>query len=161
MEKNRPRGRERNTSDTGKGVQKKGAVNTGSSGPAGRRNGLGGLLGGLGGAQRTGSQSGQRQERQNLDSQGIQMPSAQSEIVRGNLHKLEKQQEGDYKTLPFRHQRMQPRAQMVQARHKMIDKVQADSQHNRAGKHPLFQKMQHPIHVREPAGRKVCPARGP
>ncbi len=62
MEKNRPRGRERNTSDTGKGVQKKGAVNTGSSGPAGRRNGLGGLLGGLGGAQRTGSQSGQRQD---------------------------------------------------------------------------------------------------
>ena len=96
------------------------------------------------------SQDGEAREQEEaeyLDGQGTQMPAAQPDIVRGDLHELEEQQDGNDDPLPFGSHLVQDGSVRFQQGREMIEEIQADARRDGEGEHPVFEELNGFIHA--------------
>ena len=92
-------------------------------------------------------QAREQDETEYLDGQGAQMPAAQPDIVRGDLHELEEQQDGNDDPLPFGSHLVQDGSVRLQQGREIIEQIQANARRNGEGKHPVFEELNGLIHA--------------
>ena len=78
------------------------------------------------------------------------MPPVRPEVVRGNLHELEEQQQGDDEPLPLGRRLVKDRPVRFQRGGEVIEKVEGDARDDSEGQHPVLEDPDGLMHA-EPA----------
>ena len=74
------------------------------------------------------------------------MPPVQPDVVRGNLHKLEEQQQGNDQPLPLGRNLVKDGAPGLQEGREMVEEIEADACRDGERQHPVLEELNGFIH---------------